>query len=677
MNNIKNFLIVAFLAITTSVYAQQDTTKVYSIDEISVVSFFNNDNHSTEYDKTDVIETNYGQEPSNIFAKMPSIISLNDNGTEFGYGYFRIRGLDQTRINVMLDGCPWNEAEDFGSYFANSPDLISSMDKISIQRGTNSNNNGIAGSAGAINFESINIWDDNVSYAHIGGGSFDSYKASIIYNMNPTNGWGLHIKGTVQGTDGYRDYGFNHSKALTIKTGYKFNTNHSIDILSMNGFHRNGQGWIGNTIEELENNPNANGCTSLEDDNWFMSMNKLQYKGRLHSNIILTSSVYYQYQTGSYRFDLDNYMKRMVDNTWGITNMLYDYGLTHNMVGGNIIGKFYLSDVTLNVGVNGYTYNRRHFSGDKSKNIPVEENYNNNGLKNDFNGFLTINYSLLNNLSFGGNIQFRHTNFSYKDHINPEYNFTSNKYNTNWNFINWGLNVNYNPNNNILLYAKYSCVNREPTRSDMFGGNEFYPGEINVVTPEITDDFEIAYHKTFNRINFSINGFYMFFNNELILNGELGMNGLPCHENAKDSKRYGLEIDFNWNVYDNIYFDLTGSISNNIVNSETFGKRKHILTPGKTLNADLYWDNNKYKIGINSNYRDEMFIDMSNEHTIPMLYTINLYSDINYKDITFSIRMNNITSRVNYSMGTIGVNNEVLYIKNAPFNLNVAVKYNF
>ena len=126
----KIFFIISFIFAGINVYGQQDTTKVYSIDEISVVSFFNNDNHSTEYDKVDVIETNYGQEPSNIFAKMPSIISLNDNGTEFGYGYFRIRGLDQTRINVMLDGCPWNEAEDFGSYFANSPDLISSMCSI-------------------------------------------------------------------------------------------------------------------------------------------------------------------------------------------------------------------------------------------------------------------------------------------------------------------------------------------------------------------------------------------------------------------------------------------------------------------------------------------------------------------------------------------------------------------
>ena len=673
----KIFFIISFIFVGINVYGQQDTTKVYSIDEISVVSFFNNDNHSTEYDKVDVIETNYGQEPSNIFAKMPSIISLNDNGTEFGYGYFRIRGLDQTRINVMLDGCPWNEAEDFGSYFANSPDLISSMDKISIQRGTNSNNNGIAGSAGAINFESINIWDDNVSYAHIGGGSFDSYKASIIYNMSPTNGWGLHIKGTVQGTDGYRDYGFNHSKALTIKTGYKYNTNHSIDILSKNGFHRNGQGWIGNTIEELENNPNANGCTSLEDDNWFMSMNKLQYKGRLHDNIILTSSVYYQYQTGSYRFDLDNYMKRMVDDTWGITNMLYDYGLTHNMVGGNIIGKFYLSDVTLNVGVNGYTYNRKHFSGNKSKNIPVEENYNNNGFKNDFNGFLTINYSLLNNLSFGGNIQFRHTNFNYKDHINPEYNFTSNKYNTNWNFINWDLNVNYNPNNNILLYAKYSCVNREPTRSDMFGGNESFGGEIITITPEIANDVELGISGNHKKVNYNINLYYMWFNNELILNGELGLNGLPCHENAENSYRTGIEGSVNWNIFDNLYFDFNGSYSFNKVKSESFGKKNHILTPNATMDCDLKWVDDIWNIGINTNYHSSMFIDMNNDYSIPDLFSLNLYGGAKINNIEVGMRLNNITNRTNYCTGMLGSNNNILYIKNVGFNINCSLKIYF
>ena len=215
MQKIKFIFICICIMCCSTVSAQVDSVIIQTLDEVSIVSFFNNDTHSTEYKKDNIIKTNYGQDPAHVFSKMPSIISLNDNGTEFGYGYFRIRGLDQTRINVMLDGCPWNEAEDFGSYFANSPDLFSSMESVTIQRGTNSNNNGIAGSAGAINLESVNIWDDNTSYIHLGGGSFNTYKTSVVYNMTPTNGWGLHIKATMQETDGYRDYGFNNSKALT------------------------------------------------------------------------------------------------------------------------------------------------------------------------------------------------------------------------------------------------------------------------------------------------------------------------------------------------------------------------------------------------------------------------------------------------------------------------------
>ena len=94
--------------------------------------------------------------------------------------------------------------------------------------------------------------------------------------MSPTNGWGLHVKATHQQTDGYRDNSSNKSQAITAKTGYKFNNDATIDFLTVSGFHRNGQGWIGNTLEELAINPNANGNTAAEDDNWFMTMNRLQ-----------------------------------------------------------------------------------------------------------------------------------------------------------------------------------------------------------------------------------------------------------------------------------------------------------------------------------------------------------------------------------------------------------------
>lgn len=162
------YTIIGLFATILTMSAQTDTTHI-NLDEIVVSSFYSTSlTVNNVIDVDNLVENNYGQEPSNYFTKMPSIISLNDNGTEFGYGYFRIRGLDQTRINVTLDGCPWNEAEDYGSYFANSPDLMSSMHSIKVEKGTSSSYNGIAGVAGGIALESVNLYKDTTSYAYVG-----------------------------------------------------------------------------------------------------------------------------------------------------------------------------------------------------------------------------------------------------------------------------------------------------------------------------------------------------------------------------------------------------------------------------------------------------------------------------------------------------------------------------
>ena len=676
----KNKIISAFLLVslfTNSVSSQNDTTNITSISEVSVVSFFNSNSKLTEFSKNDLIENNYGQEPSNLFNKIPSIFSTNDNGTEFGYGYFRIRGLDQTRINVMLDGCPWNEAEDFGAYFANSPDLMSSMEAINVQRGSNSTNNGIAGSAGNISMESINIWNENDSYVHVGFGSHTSYKTSVVYNMKPTNGWGLHIKGTYQETDGYRKHSFNESGAFTIKTGYKFNNKHSIDLLSMNGYHENGQGWIGNTIEELRDIPNANGNKPSEDDNWFMSMNRIQYKGWLTKRFILTSSIYHQYQTGSYRLDWNNYALHFNPASTLKDNILYDYGLTHYLSGANVTGKVYLSDITANLGINAYNYQRRHYNGDKSINVPNNEKYDNTGCKNDLSIFAILSYKPTNRLSIGGNIQYRYVNFNYKDKLNPDILYNPYKYGTVWNFVNWGLNADYKLNDNWKVYAKYSQVNREPTRSDMFGGYEYFIGEINTNTPEISNDLEVGFDMRYSNFKANLNYYYMWFRNELILNGEYGTNGLPCHENAMESFRTGLECTINWNIINRIYVNANYSHSWNRVLSKTFGKVNHILTPNYTLDFDLYYKDKMWHVGANVNSRSEMFVDMENKHSIPELVTLNLYGSININDIEIGLRCNNITNRTNYNTGMVNAYDEVLYIRNAGFNIHAIAKIFF
>lgn len=673
---IKNLATILMLFCCITLQAQNDSTRV-ELNEVTISSFLQRtSNVGGNISYEEIQRGNYGQEPSNLFDKMPSIISLNDNGTEFGYGYYRIRGLDQTRINVSIDGCNWNEAEDYGSYFANSPDLLSSMNAVKVERGASSLYNGIAGVGGGIILESVNLYDNKPSYLYISGGSFGSIKATGVYNMKSNKGFGLHVKATHQQTEGFRDYGFNKSQAGTIKFGYRFG-NHSIDFLSMNGYHRNGQGWIGNTKEELSLNKHANGCTDRETDNWFMTMNRVQYKGWITDNTLITSSIYYQFQDGSYRFDLDNYMTRMVDKNWNATNILYDYGLRHNMIGANVMAKQYINDFVFTLGVNGYKFQRKHFLDDKGINVPQEEYYNNKGVKNDITTFSLVEYGF-KNVTLRGNIQYRHVGFSYKDYVNNVYSFDEKEMNTMWDFVNFGFNIDYKPVNNVKIYTSFNYVSREPTRSDMFGGNEKFVGELATIKAEKAKDVELgAEYMLRDKLYLGANLFYMLFDNELVLNGKYGLNGLPCHDNADKSYRTGVELSAKWNVFSKLNINANTAISKNKVTTNTFGRKNHILSPNKTANMDIAWDDRIWSIGVNAHYHDAMYIDMANEHTIPYTFTLNLYGRYTYKNAELGVRFNNVTNRVNYSTGAVGVDNQTLYFRNAPFNFNVSLKYVF
>ena len=670
------YLFIALL-MSTTIYAENFESTVDStinLNEVSVTSLYRN-NVNTGYlithDK--LVSDNHGQEPSHVFSFMPNIFSMSDNGTEFGYGYFRIRGLDQTRINVTLDGMPWNEAEDYGTYFANSPDLMSSLHSIKVERGTSSSNNGTASSGGSINLESIDLLKDTISYAYAGGGSYKTYKTSIIYNSGLFNKHhALHVKATQQQTDGFKDNSFNNSQAFTIKYGYFFNDRHNIEVLSLNGRHRNGQGWLGNTMDELKANKHANGNIKTEDDEWIQTINKIQYKGQLRDNVILTASTYLQYQNGWYNMDLDNYMNRMVDPAWIPTNILYSYGLTHYLYGGNVATKIYLDNLSITAGANAYAYDRNHFMADHGKNIPDIEYYDNTGHKNDVNAFLSASYTL-GKFNIGANAQYRHVDFRYHT---AYYEFDRFAYDTNWNFINWGANVEYNFTNNMKAYARYSEVSREPTRTDMFGGNEYFTGNITTNKAERSHDVEVGYEVRSNKVKANVNLYYMAFTNERVLNGQYGLNGLPLHDTADKSYRMGVEGTVDWNFWKGFHYVMNGSLSKNKIDTETFNNKTHILTPAVTFNNEINYDGGNWIVGLNNKYRSNMYIDQDNNYKVPYYLTFNIRGSYRYKKAEFGLYVNNILNRTNYYNAAEGATG-LLWFREGGTNVFADVKYYF
>ena len=671
-------LMIALLSLTVNAESVNDTI---ALPEISVTSLYrNNVNVGYMVNAKDLVTSNYGQEPSHLFRHMPNIYSFSDNGTDFGYGYFRIRGLDQTRINVTLDGMPWNEAEDYGTYFANSPDIMSSLNSIKVERGSSSTNNGTASSGGSISLESINPITNKTSYAYIGYGSFGSYKTSVVYNSGLIGKSAFHVKATQQKTHGFRDYSHNNSQAFTLKYCYQFNENHTISLLSLNGHHDNGQGWIGNTREELDNNSRANGDSKNDLDDWIQTVNNIQYKGMLSNKIMLTASTYLQYQKGWYNLDLDNYMVKMSDPTYSdVTGIVYAYGLEHYLYGANVATKIFLNDLKLTVGSNFFKYKRNHYMNDRVKkyftNVSPNEYYDNTGKKNDFNLFTSVSYKF-GPLTLGGNIQYRYVDFSYVDNMDNNASFSSSLFDTKWNFFNYGVNAECNVHNGGKVYVRYCEVSREPTRTDMFGGSESFLGKLTTNKAERSKDIELGYEVNQKKIKANVNLYYMRFKNERVLNGQFGINGLPLHDTADKSYRTGIEVSADWNFINGFHYAINTSLSKNKIDSETYKNKNHILTPSFTLNNDLYYSTSIWKIGVGNIYHDKMYIDQANNHTISDYLTFNLYGSYRYKRFEFSAHVNNVLNKTNYINASEGVNG-LLWVRECGTNVFGDVKLYF
>lgn len=130
-------------------------------------------------------EKNTGQEPSFLLSETPAITVYSDAGNQQGYSYYRLRGMDQTRINTTLDGMPLNEPEDQGAYFSNYPDILNSVSRLQIQRGVGTSKNGAASYAGSMQLFSPDLSDAAGTTLGIGYGSYNSFRVFGEYTKWP------------------------------------------------------------------------------------------------------------------------------------------------------------------------------------------------------------------------------------------------------------------------------------------------------------------------------------------------------------------------------------------------------------------------------------------------------------------------------------------------------------
>lgn len=92
-----------------------------------------------------------------VISELPSVYSYSQNGNGIGYSTLSLRGFDQRRIAVNINGIPQNDPEDHNVYWIDFPDLTANLELIEVQRGAGDNNFGFSSIGGSINLVTSNF----------------------------------------------------------------------------------------------------------------------------------------------------------------------------------------------------------------------------------------------------------------------------------------------------------------------------------------------------------------------------------------------------------------------------------------------------------------------------------------------------------------------------------------
>jgi len=603
-----------------------------------------------------------GQEPSFLLAETtPSVTAYADAGNTQGYSYYRMRGIDQTRINTTLDGMPLNEPEDQGAYFSNYPDLMNSVSKIQIQRGNGTSKNGVANYAGSIELFSPNLFDSARGSVGFNYGSFNSLRVFGEYNSGIKNRKAVYIRASQISSDGYKYNSSNNSQSVFLSTGLFLDR--SIWKLNLLAGHQQNQlAWLGVAdsliLKDRRTNANIN-----EHDAFTQCLLQVHNKWTPTKSSSVQSSIYYTFLKGNYDFNLNGFLGLPT------TAELYNYAFQSNLVGFFTNYAFSKNHLKMIAGVHGNVYNRRHIGSEKV----LGELYKNTGYKKEAALFTKGDYTF-GKLNFFADLQYRISSFDYRGSVPFE--------KISWSFFNPKAGVSYEVRSGTVIYYSIGRTGREPTRNDMFGGNDdLLPDSmgnamISVKQPESVVNHELGLRYQSKQLNISLNGYYMDFNNEIVLNGKFGPNGLALTNKVEKSFRTGIELTINCNISNHVILNNNSSFNYSRI-KEQKEKFSPILTPPLIINQELVYHQNNFIISLMARYQDKSFIDFANTATVKSYFLLNGHIAYNTKSLQLAVFINNITNSKYFNNGYVDFDGIKKYFVQAPANYSVSVKYNF
>ncbi len=539
-------------------------------------------------DKQYIEKTNFGQDLPYLLNQIPSVVITSDAGNGIGYTGIRIRGTDQQRTNLTINGIPLNDAESQGTFTVNISDFASSVENIQVQRGVGSSTNGAGAFGASINIQTNQMADTASAEVNFAQGGYqaknllfhndmEKYTATVNTGLIHDH-WNFSGRLSKIASRGYVDNSSAVLKSFFTSASYR-NEKHLVKFNVFSNLEKTYLAWNGVPEDSLKTNRTYNPIADEYNDQYdnyqqdhYQIFESYKINNRNHLNIG------YHYTRGrgyfqEFRFD-QKYANYGLDtmfvggDTLSKTDILRRRWLQNEFEG--LVYSWEYSPNTkfkLTVGGASNKYKGEHFgeiiwAKNASNSDPGFRWYQGWGYKYESNLYTKANYEINSKWNVNVDLQYRYVNYEIQG-TNKDRIDVSQKHN--YNFFNPKAGLSYNISNTHMLYLTYGATNKEPNRDD------FVNGFINNLTPkrEQLSDIELGWKKRSNIYAIELNAYYMNYTNQLVLTGEVNNVGEYIRINTPKSYRAGLEFSGSYNYTSRLNLSAALALSQNKIDAFT------------------------------------------------------------------------------------------------------------
>lgn len=485
----------------------------------------------TTLDRTRLERDYSGQDIPLSVRQAPSVTAFSESGSLLNYSYFRIRGIDQSRINITLDGVPLNEPEEQQIYFSDFPDLTSSVQSVQVQRGVGTSTYGQAAFGGSVNFATHSLSGAPREVAlHLGGGSFGMQRATLeAFSGMIGDRLSTHVRVSGMRSDGYREGASSAANSVFASAGY-LGDRDLLKLTVTTGLERNGQAYAAVPADVLRDNPRANPIAGV-GDKYRESLATVSYTRFISPSASAGVTAYGFATRGFY------------DYPSGSTAPALRFRSASRWVGLVAATHVVSGRLTIDGGAHGMSYSKDHeFEGRADLQYP---GYANTGFKTEGSVFGKANLAL-GAVGLFGDLQLRTAEFRYQ----PTAGYGLDEVSQRWSFLNPKVGVTARVTDQVRLFASAGTTGREPTRGDLFAGaDDVTPADaaellpLTRVRPEYVNDFEAGATLSSGRLSATVTVFDMRFRDEIARTGATTMLGYDIRANVGRSYRRGVELE--------------------------------------------------------------------------------------------------------------------------------------